>query len=111
MRNDAAPGEVPRALVELVAELEPARLVLGIPLQTEGEEEEMAREARRFGKALEEATGVPVVERDETLTTEDARRALIEAGVPRGRRSRKGADDIMAATLLLRRYLEAEGRE
>lgn len=101
---------MPRGLIDLVAELEPVRIVLGIPLGMDGTEGEMAREARRFGERLGSLTGVPVVEWDEAMTTREARRALIEAGVRRRRRSRRGSDDIMAATILLRSYLESQER-
>lgn len=108
VRNDAPPGEVPEALLRELERLEPVLVLLGIPLQVDGSEGAMAREVRAFGRRLAGAAGVPVAERDESLTTEEARRALIEAGVPRGRRRRKGADDAMAAALLLREYLDAE---
>lgn len=80
-------------------------LVVGIPRHMDGSEGEMAREARAFARALEERTGVPVTEWDERLSSEGARRALVEAGVSRRTREQKGSTDMMAATLLLRAYL------
>lgn len=99
------PGEIPDELVELLSDLEAGRVVVGIPRHMDGSEGEMAREAREFGRALEERTGIPVTEWDERLSSEAARRALIDAGVSRRTRERKGSTDMMAATLLLRAYL------
>lgn len=97
--------EPPEALLRLLAELEPVEIVLGIPLRMDGAEGEMAREARRFGRALEERTGVPVVEWDERLSTAGAERELRQAAPSRRRREEKGLSDMVAAALLLRSYL------
>lgn len=66
----------------------------------------MAAEAREFGRRLGKASGVRVVGWDERLTSVRARRSLAETG-RRGRRTRKGEEDIMAATHLLRGYMDA----
>lgn len=71
----------------------------------------MAAEAREFGRRLGEATGVPIVEWDERLTSALARRSLAEGrrsrGRDRGRRAAKGEEDMVAASHLLRSYLDA----
>jgi len=66
----------------------------------------MAAEAREFGRRLGEASGVPVVGWDERLTSARARRSLAETG-RRGKRKRKGEEDMMAAAHLLRGYMDA----
>lgn len=71
----------------------------------------MAREARAFGRALEEETGVPVVEWDERLSTARAEREIQGSDLPRKKRRRKGLSDMLAASLLLRGYLDARGRD
>lgn len=105
--NSGDPTEAPEELLRLLRELDPAEVVVGMPLHMDGSEGEMAREARAFIEALEEETGLAVREWDERLTSTAARRALRETGAPRGRREVKGSTDVMAATLLLRAYLEA----
>lgn len=81
-------------------------IVVGIPIRMDGAEGEMAAEAREFGRRLGRATGVPVVEWDERLTSVRARRSLTEIGRS-GKRKRKGEEDMMAATHLLRGYMDS----
>jgi putative Holliday junction resolvase len=92
--------------LELVRESEPAAIVVGIPIQLDGSEGEMAAEAREFGRRLAAASGVAVVGWDERLTSARARRSLAETG-RRGKRKRKGEEDMMAAAHLLRGYMDA----
>lgn len=47
---------------------------------------------------------------DETNTSEEALQASIQAGMKKSKRSRKGAVDDVAATLILQRFLEARAR-
>lgn len=107
MENDDPPDEPPRALLDLLTRLSPRRVVLGIPRHMDGSEGEMAREARAFGEALSEACDVPVSEWDERLSSAAAERALLESGAPRSKRREAGSTDVVAATLLLRSYLES----
>lgn len=103
--NRGTAGEPPTELVTLIAKLNPAVIVIGIPLHMDGSEGEMAAEARRFGRRLGERTGVRVVERDERLTSVEAERRLRETGARRRARKRKGRADMVAAAILLEDYL------
>jgi putative Holliday junction resolvase len=98
------------ALRALAQERAVKRIVVGLPLLLGGGDGTGAQAARRFARALEEATGLPVELLDERFTTAEAERALREAPARR-RRRRKDVIDAMAAALLLRTYLErAESR-
>jgi putative Holliday junction resolvase len=103
-----ASGEPPSQLIALLREIGPAEVLLGIPLNMDGSEGEMALEARRFGAGLREHLDIPVIERDERLSSLEADRRLRESGLPRTKRRNKGRRDMMAATVLLEDYL-AEG--
>lgn len=106
--NRRAPaGAVPAALAELVAELDPAAILVGIPFSMDGTAGEMAEEARTFAQALEEATGVQTIEWDERLSTARAEREILSMDLPRGQRRRKGRTDEMAAALMLSAYLRS----
>jgi len=95
------------ALRRLVSERGIRHLVLGLPLHMDGRAGDMARVVRDFARRLEGATGLTVELLDERWTTREAERALREIGGRRGRRRRRGADvDSIAATLLLRTWLE-----
>lgn len=107
--NDDPPTEPPQRLLDLLAELEPTEVVVGIPLLMDGTEGEMAAEARAFGRRLGERTGIPVAEWDERLSTAAAERELRRTASRRMRREDKGLPDMVAAALLLRSYLERAG--
>lgn len=107
--NADPPTRPPAALLELLQSIEPAEIVVGIPLRMDGTEGEMAREARAFGRELSDGTGIPVVEWDERLSTAAAERQLLETAPRRRRRQEKGLADMVAASILLRGYLQREG--
>lgn len=94
------------ALRTLSVERGATRIVVGLPLQLDGHEGPGARAAREFARVLAEATSLRVELMDERLTSVEAERALREAP-RRTRRARKQVIDAMAATLMLRSWLEA----
>lgn len=73
-------------------------VVVGMP------EGKLAAVAKRLGMRLRER-GFRVVFWDETLTTEDAIRLSIEAGVPR--KKRRELEDAFAAAVMLQSYIDA----
>jgi putative Holliday junction resolvase len=85
------------------------RVVVGLPLHMDGRAGPEAQAARAFAEALERDLGLPVELLDERWTTREAERTLRETGSS-ARRRRRGAADTLAATLLLRTYLERLGR-
>jgi putative Holliday junction resolvase len=104
------PSTVPTAeLLDLLVELEPCVIVLGIPRNMDGSEGEMALEAREFGRKLLVACGVPIEERDERLSTVEAERTIRELGLPKRKREQKGLRDMMAAAVLLDDYMREDG--
>ncbi|HEU4430644.1 MAG TPA: Holliday junction resolvase RuvX [Myxococcota bacterium] len=93
------------AVGELIRERSVDRVVVGLPLHMSGRRGPEAEAAQRFADALAERTGVPVETLDERWTSREAERSLLELG--RGSRKRaRGEVDSMAATLLLRAFLE-----
>ena len=98
-------------LLRLVGELEPAMIVVGIPLNMDGTVGEMALEARRFTRNLAAAVSVPIVERDERLSSVEAERTIQQLGLPKRKREDKGLRDMIAAAILLEDYMrETEGK-
>lgn len=95
-------------IARLVRELSVTEIVVGLPLQLDGQEGESAGEARGFGAAVARATGVPVSYLDERLTSKQAERHLIATGTSRARRREVG--DQVAATLILQQALAAPKR-
>jgi putative Holliday junction resolvase len=84
--------------------------VVGLPLHLSGRSGPEAEAARAFACALGEAAGTPVDLLDERWTTREAERALREGKRSARRKRDRGSVDSVAATLLLRSYLERERR-
>jgi putative Holliday junction resolvase len=90
---------------KLVEEEEVGRIVVGLPVHTDGHEGAKAVEARKFGTWLAEVTGLPVVYFDERFTTVEAEGFLLSAGLTSKRR--KARRDRVAAQILLQSFLDA----
>lgn len=82
-------------------------IVVGVPLHMDGSMSDMGREAIGFVAQLRAIVEVPVVTRDERLSTVEAERALNAVDSPARRRQRtKGRVDSAAAAIILQSYLE-----
>lgn len=89
---------------ELIEQNEVEEIVLGLPKNmnaTEGARVELTNE---FKEKLERRTGLPVIMWDERLTTVEANRTMMDAGIRR--ENRKEYVDMIAATLILQGYLD-----
>lgn len=106
----AASGEPDWAAINaLVAEWNPAALVVGLPLNMDGSRNPMTRAARRFGNDLRTRYNLPVHMVDERLTTLSAKRDLYDAGIP-GRQHKRHLDRL-AAREILQSYLNGLPRD
>ena len=90
---------------ELIAEYEVEKIVLGFPKNMNNTVGERAEKALEFGEMLKKRTGLKVIMWDERLTTVEADRTLIEAGVRR--ENRKQYLDGIAAVFILQGYLDS----
>ncbi len=79
-------------------------LVIGLPLLLNGEEGQMAKEARVFGEALSSYLRIPCVFWDERLSSCQADRLMKEGLL--SRKERASLSDTFAATLILQNYLD-----
>jgi putative Holliday junction resolvase len=87
-----------------------AQIVVGLPLHMDGRAGPEAQAARAFAKALETQCGIPVDVLDERWSSVAAERTLRETGQSR-RKRKTGEADTLAATLLLRTFLERRANE
>ncbi|MCG8592095.1 MAG: Holliday junction resolvase RuvX [Proteobacteria bacterium] len=94
------------ALATWVREREVEHIVMGLPLHMDGRSGVEAQAVRDFAADLSHATGLQVDFVDERLTSVEAERALRDGGAGRKRRREKGAVDQVAASLILRTYLD-----
>ncbi len=95
-------------VAETAGQLGVQRIVIGLPLTSEGEEDEWTREVRDFGDKLASRTGLPVDYIDERFTSARAERTLRELGLERSAREQKGLVDATAAVLILQAYLDRQ---
>lgn len=93
-------------LRDLASRLGAGRIVVGLPSNMNGSQGFQAERCRAFAKALAEL-GLEVDLWDERLTTQAAKRVLIESGVRR--EDRKKSVDRIAATMILQNYIDAGG--
>lgn len=96
------------ALDRLVREWRPRLLIVGLPLNAEGEETETSSAARRFGDALKKRFGLEVAYADERLSSRAAEGRFAELRAS-GALRRKHAQqlDAMAARIILENWLES----
>ena len=93
--------------VKTIAEEQGAvRIVVGVPLNMEGEVGPQAEKVLAFVEVLKETVGVEVVTIDERFSTAAANRSLRESGVKSKRR--KQVVDQVAAQQILQLYLDRE---
>jgi putative Holliday junction resolvase len=90
----------------VVAERSAEQVVVGLPLNMNGTEGEMATAARCFAEALEEAIAAHVTLFDERLSTMEIERVLLDADLSRNKR--KGVRDKLAARVILQAWMDAQ---
>lgn len=91
-------------LLRRVEQLEAGEVVLGLPLDGDGNETDRSREVRVIARQLAERGAVPVRLVDERFTTAAALRAVKTLGG--STEGRKGDVDALAATVLLQHALQ-----
>jgi putative Holliday junction resolvase len=92
-------------LKELARTMGIERWVVGMPRNMNGTYGPRAELTRAFNEQLKAATGLPVEEWDERLSTVAATRTLLEADLSRAKRAK--VIDKMAAQVILQSYLDA----
>lgn len=89
---------------ELAAQYQVESFVLGLPKHMNNDIGERAEKSLEFQEMLKRRTGLPVVMWDERLTTVEADRTMMEAGIRR--ENRKDYVDMLAAVFILQGYLD-----
>lgn len=90
---------------ELMEEYQVEKVVIGLPKKLNNEEGERCEKTREFAAMVERRSGLEVILWDERLTTVLADTVLEEGGV--ARKNRKKYVDKVAASLILKGYLES----
>jgi putative Holliday junction resolvase len=91
-------------LTRLCREKEITLTVIGLPVSADGSEGPMCERARRVMRKLGDA-GIPSVLQDESWSSREAEHVLRQTG--RTRKNSKAKVDAIAASIILRDFLEA----
>lgn len=93
---------------ELMEEYEVEKVVIGLPKKLNNEEGDRCEKTREFARMVHQRSGLEVIFWDERLTTVLADAALAEGNV--APKDRKDYIDKIAASLILKSYLESIAR-
>ena len=91
---------------DLMKEWQPEQLIVGLPLNMDGTEQEVTLAAKKFARRLNGRYNLPVDTHDERLTTVDAKAELFAR---KGYKSlTKGKVDSVSAVLILESWYESQ---
>ena len=86
-------------------EWQPDYIVVGLPLNMDGSEQQLTLDAKKFGKRIMGKFGLPVEFQDERLTTADAKEQLFARGGYKN--LKKDNIDAESAKLIIESYFES----
>ena len=92
------------AVIDIIQQHEAGIIVAGLPLTMDGTIGHQAEKVKSFTDTLAEKTIVPIVYRDESLTTHEARQLMQLTRKKKKREKEK--DDAIAAAFILQGYLD-----
>ena len=84
------------------------KVVLGLPLDVDGNPTDSTHAVEKFKKQFEKLFSIPIVLQDEYNTSKMASRSMIDGGFKKKHRQKKGNLDMLSAVHILKRYLGEE---
>ncbi|MGI8787511.1 MAG: Holliday junction resolvase RuvX [Pyrinomonadaceae bacterium] len=97
-----------KQIIALLAEFDAVGLVIGLPLNTDGSESKMSREARRLARNFSLSLSVPVFLQDERLTSYAAKGYLTKLGL--SEKEIWDQVDSEAAAIILSDFLDLKNK-
>ncbi|GAA6172354.1 Holliday junction resolvase RuvX [Colwellia sp. KU-HH00111] len=91
-------------LARYLEEWQPDFIIIGLPLNMDGSEQQLTKDARKFGNRIAGRFGIKVEFQDERLTTADAKAQLFSRGGFKN--LKKDNIDAESARLIIESYLE-----
>lgn len=87
------------------------RIIIGEPKKLDDSEAEIMPKIRLFVAELTRLfPEIPVEFQDERFTSADAKRIILACGIPKMKRRDKGLVDKISASIILKEWMEAQGR-
>lgn len=102
--NDGIPNWA--ELEKFVKEWQPHLIVVGLPLNMDGTEQQLTLDAKKFGNRVKGRFGIDVVFQDERLTTADAKEQLFSRGGYKN--LKKDNIDAESARLIIESFFEQQ---
>lgn len=104
LKNQGQTQKVMDELKQLVEKHQIGEFVIGMPLNLDGSLGLSAKNVQTFIKALKTNFSLPIISRDERLTTKQTERAMKEGNI--SRKKRTNLIDAACAALILQNYLD-----
>lgn len=92
------------SLEKYLAEWQPDYIIVGLPLNMDGSEQQLTKDAKKFGNRVFGRFGIPIEFKDERLTTASAKEQLFSRGGYRN--LKKDNIDAESAKLIIESYFE-----
>jgi putative holliday junction resolvase len=89
---------------QVIKDWKPDVVVIGLPLNMDGSEQDITQRAKKFGNRLNGRFGVKIAFQDERLTTASAKEFIFERGGYKA--LEKGKIDSVSAALILESWME-----
>lgn len=93
-------------LTNFISEWQPDLIVVGLPLNMDGTEQQLTKDAKKFGNRIAGRFGLKVEFQDERLTTADAKAQLFSRGGYKN--LKKDNIDAESARLIIESYFEQQ---
>lgn len=107
----SSPQQAHEKVLAAIAEHQPVRLVVGLPLNMDGTIGPAVRQVMKWGRELASQAGLPVIFIDERLSSFEADQSLLSArraGRKLTRKDRKHRQDAIAAAVFLQDFLDGK---
>ncbi len=95
-------------IADIIKELGVSKLILGLPLNSDGTEKEITRSVKKFGEQLEKISGIKPEYIDERYSSSIAQERIINSVTKKSKRRDKGLVDMNAAAVILEDYLREQ---
>ena len=92
------------AIATIIKNNDIGQIVIGLPLSLDGGSGMQSEKVKAFAQRLVDSIKIPVEFRDESYTTADAKKLMLQTKSKKARRNTK--DDAIAAAFILQHYLD-----
>ena len=96
-------------LLLIIEKEQPACIVVGLPKESPGQKNNIIKRIQSFVNVLSTKISLEIVYHDESYSSKNAVRLLVEAGTSKKKRRDKATIDKTAAAVILRSFLDDNG--